>query len=37
MMNPFPIVWADMRRTRTGILAVVCLIAIAVALGIAVS
>jgi putative ABC transport system permease protein len=36
-MNPLPIVWADCRRATTGILSVVCLIAIAVALGVAVS
>jgi len=37
MMNPFPVVRADMRRTRSGVIAVICLVAIAVGLGVAVS
>jgi putative ABC transport system permease protein len=37
MINPFPIVVADVRRTLGGVIAVVCLIAVAVALGVAVS
>ncbi|MGI9336429.1 MAG: FtsX-like permease family protein [Gammaproteobacteria bacterium] len=35
--NPLPIVWADVRRNRAGVIAVVVLIGIAVALGVAVS
>lgn len=37
MMNPLPVVIADMRRTRAGVAAVVLLVALAVALGVAVS
>ena len=37
MINPLPIVMADIRRSRAGVLAVIALIAIAVALGVAVS
>lgn len=37
MFNPLPVVLADMRRTRVGVVAVVALIAVAVALGVAVS
>jgi putative ABC transport system permease protein len=37
MINPLPIVVADMRRTLVGVIAVMCLIAVAVALGVAVS
>lgn len=37
MINPLPIVVADMRRTLGGVIAVICLIAVAVALGVAVS
>jgi putative ABC transport system permease protein len=37
MINPFPIVLADMRRSLVGVIAVICLIAVAVALGVAVS
>lgn len=37
MMNPLPVVLADMRRSRAGVAAVVLLIALAVALGVAVS
>jgi putative ABC transport system permease protein len=37
MLNPFPVVLADIRRSRSGVLAVVALIAVAVALGVAVS
>lgn len=37
MLNPLPVVLADIRRSRTGFLAVVGLIAVAVALGVAVS
>lgn len=37
MMNPLPVVLADMRRSRAGVIAVVLLVALAVALGVAVS
>ncbi len=37
MLNPLPVVVADIRRSRTGFLAVVGLIAVAVALGVSVS
>jgi putative ABC transport system permease protein len=37
MMNPWPIVAADLRRSKAGALAVVLLVAVAVALGVAVS
>jgi putative ABC transport system permease protein len=37
MLNPLPVVLADIRRSRAGFLAVVGLIAVAVALGVAVS
>jgi putative ABC transport system permease protein len=37
MLNPLPVVAADIRRSRSGFLAVVGLIAVAVALGVAVS
>ncbi|MFO1037580.1 MAG: FtsX-like permease family protein [Geminicoccaceae bacterium] len=37
MFNPWPLVWADLRRTRTGTLAIVSLVALAVGLGVAVS
>jgi putative ABC transport system permease protein len=37
MLNPLPVVAADIRRSRTGFLAVVGLIAVAVALGVSVS
>jgi putative ABC transport system permease protein len=37
MMNPLPVVLADIRHSRGGCIAVVCLIAVAVALGVAVS
>jgi putative ABC transport system permease protein len=37
MMNPLPVVLADIRRSRLGFLSVVGLIAVAVALGVAVS
>ncbi len=36
-MNPLPIVLADIRRTRAGFVAVIVLIGLAVALGVAVS
>ncbi len=36
MMNPLPVVLADIRHSRAGCIAVVCLIAVAVALGVAV-
>jgi len=36
-MNPLPVVLADLRRSRAGALAVASLIAVAVALGVAVS
>ena len=37
MFNPLPVVLADMRRTRWGVLAIMLLVAVAVALGVAVS
>lgn len=37
MINPLPLVIADMQRTRSGVLALTALIAVAVALGVAVS
>ena len=37
MFNPLPVVLADMRRTRIGVGAVIALIAVAVALGVAIS
>ena len=37
MLNPWPVVAADIRRSRAGFLAVVGLVAVAVALGVAVS
>lgn len=37
MFNPLPIVAADLKRSRSGVLAIVLLIAVAVALGVAVS
>jgi len=37
MINPFPVVSADFRKSLPGILAVIVLIAFAVALGVAVS
>ena len=37
MFNPWPLVWADLRRTRAGTLAIVLLVALAVGLGVAVS
>lgn len=37
MINPAPVVFADMRRSLGGVIAVICLIAVAVALGVAVS
>jgi putative ABC transport system permease protein len=37
MMNPLPVVLADIRQSRAGCIAAVCLIAVAVALGVAVS
>ena len=36
-MNPLPIVWADLRRNRVGAVAIVVLVALAVALGVAVT
>jgi putative ABC transport system permease protein len=37
MMNPFPVMIADMRRSLSGCVAVVCVIALATALGVAIS
>ena len=37
MFNPWPLVWADLKRTRAGALATVLLVALAVGLGVAVS
>jgi putative ABC transport system permease protein len=37
LFNPWPLVWADLRRTRAGTLAMVLLVALAVGLGVAVS
>ena len=37
MFNPWPLVWADLKRTRVGTLAIVLLVALAVGLGVAVS
>jgi putative ABC transport system permease protein len=37
MMNPFPVMVADMRRSLSGCVVVVCLIALATALGVAIS
>ncbi len=36
-MNPWPVVWAELKTTRAGAIAVVLLVALAVALGVAVS
>jgi putative ABC transport system permease protein len=37
MINPFPVAWADLQRARVGVAAVILLIALGVALGVAVS
>jgi putative ABC transport system permease protein len=37
MMNPFPVIVADMRRSLPGCVAIVCIIALATALGVAIS
>src|SRR3712207_2577436 len=36
-VNPFPVAWADLRRSRAGAIAIVLLIGLAVALGVAIS